>query len=71
MALVRARRTTAVDRFAIELPALCFGDVGAAFPALAIALAARAFERGYAKGEVALVCASGDAGERGGVVVSG
>jgi 3-oxoacyl-[acyl-carrier-protein] synthase I len=64
MAVVRTRARAAVDRLDMQLPALWFGDVGAAYPALAMALAARAFVRGYAPGPVALVCASSDGGER-------
>jgi 3-oxoacyl-[acyl-carrier-protein] synthase I len=71
MAQVRARRTAALDRLHPELVVLGFGDVGAAFPILAMALAGRAFERGYGRGPLALVCTSADGGERAAFTVHG
>lgn len=43
-------------------PALSFGDTGAAATALSICMVVRAFERGYAQGDSALVWASGPRG---------
>jgi len=45
-------------------PAAAFGDTGAASGALALCLAATAFERRYAPGAIAAVLSSGDAGDR-------
>lgn len=50
-------------------PADCLGDVGAAFVPMATALAARAFARGYAGGQI-LVVASSEKGERAAMVVA-
>jgi 3-oxoacyl-[acyl-carrier-protein] synthase I len=64
MALVRTEPRDAIERLRPELVALTFGNVGAAFPVLSIALATRAFDRGYARGDTALVCTSSDGGLR-------
>jgi 3-oxoacyl-[acyl-carrier-protein] synthase-1 len=50
-------------------PAASFGDVGAATGAVAVVMAARAFERGYAPGEAALVLLASERGGRGAVLV--
>ncbi len=50
-------------------PADCWGDVGAAFAPMAVALGARAFARRFAGGGSILVAASGDRGERGAFVL--
>jgi 3-oxoacyl-[acyl-carrier-protein] synthase-1 len=47
------------------LPAASFGDTGAATGAVATCMAARAFERGYAPGDAALIGLSSESGERG------
>lgn len=63
MALVRVRQKLALE-LVPELVTLCFGELGAPYPLLSIALAASAFARGYARGRVVLVCSSSDSGER-------
>lgn len=70
MAVVRARRhaPSGLDKLALELPLAFVGDVGAAYPLLALAFATRAFVRGYAPGAVAIVCSSSDAGPRAAIV---
>ena len=50
-------------------PAADVGDTGAAAPMVALALAARAFERGYAPAPTALVLAADDTGGRGSIAV--
>jgi len=45
-------------------PADSFGDIGAATGAAHLCIAARAFQRGYARGEAILVCNSSEGGER-------
>ena len=52
-------------------PADCWGDVGAASALLAAVLATIAMRKAYANGEVSLVWASSDAGERGAAVLIG
>jgi 3-oxoacyl-[acyl-carrier-protein] synthase-1 len=69
-ALVRARVSVPIERLRPSLPAMWFGDVGAAYPVLAMGLAARAFARGYARGPLAVVCTSADAGARAALVMS-
>ncbi|WP_437566361.1 hypothetical protein [Sorangium sp. So ce542] len=64
MALVRAQSARALDGWAREMPAASFGDTGVASSILAAALATRAFARGYAVGDRALVIASGEGPER-------
>ena len=51
-------------------PADCIGDVGAASCPLLIGMAVSAFERGYARGDTALVFCSSDGGLRGGVCLA-
>lgn len=50
-------------------PAECTGDVGAASGALQLAVAARAFARGYAPGDRALLLSGSDDGSRGACIV--
>lgn len=50
-------------------PADCLGDVGAATGPALLAIAARAFERGYAVGDVLPVITSSESGERAAVAV--
>ena len=52
------------------LPIVCTGDLGAAMPALQIALAAKALQRGYAGGSSVLVTSSEPAGAVGAAVVA-
>jgi 3-oxoacyl-[acyl-carrier-protein] synthase-1 len=51
-------------------PADCWGDVGAASAPLGVLLAVIALQKAYAKGDVALVWASSDTGERGAALVT-
>jgi 3-oxoacyl-[acyl-carrier-protein] synthase-1 len=57
------------DEIVLWHPADCIGDVGAASGVVLAVVAARAFQRGYAPEEKALLWASSDGGERAGVVV--
>ena len=50
-------------------PGDCWGEVGAAFGALAAVLVARSFVRGYARGQTAMVLAASDAGLRGALLL--
>ena len=52
-------------------PADCWGDVGAASAPLFLVLAVVAFNKAYALGDVSLVWASSDTGERGAALVVG
>ncbi|MFV1951430.1 MAG: hypothetical protein ACC630_05685 [Nitrospinota bacterium] len=53
----------------LQHPADCIGDVGAASGGVYIALASRAFQRGYAPSDKVLLWASSDDGERAAVVL--
>lgn len=65
-----ALRTPQAWKFDVyEAPADCWGDVGAAFGALATVLAVQAFSRHYARGPRALVMAGSDGGLRGAMVL--
>jgi 3-oxoacyl-[acyl-carrier-protein] synthase-1 len=68
-ALCAMRLQHALRDAAYEAPADCWGDVGAASPALACALATEAWARHYAQGPRALVWASSDGGLRGAAVL--
>jgi 3-oxoacyl-[acyl-carrier-protein] synthase-1 len=52
-----------------KAPSTCWGDVGAASGVLGGVLAVRAFARGYARGERAMVIAGSDGGLRGAMVL--
>lgn len=67
--LVRARSTTRIENWSQQIPALNFGETGAASPLLALSLAARAFSRSYAPGRHALLLVSSDDGHRAGMVL--
>jgi 3-oxoacyl-[acyl-carrier-protein] synthase-1 len=62
--LVRARRSSRLDRWALELPGVAFGETGTASPLLSVLLAARAFTRGRLPGDRALVAVVGEDGLR-------
>jgi len=64
------------DRFAVgEVPlwlhATSFGETGAAAGALAVCVAAKAFQRSYAPGECALISLASDSGARAALVLEG
>jgi 3-oxoacyl-[acyl-carrier-protein] synthase-1 len=63
-ALVHARRSSRLDLWVHEIPALAFGETGAASPLLAVVLAARTFARSRASGDRALVAVVGEDGHR-------
>lgn len=63
-ALTRARAACAVGDWTQHFPAASFGDTGATAPILAVCLAARAFSRGYASGQSAVVLLTCDDGTR-------
>jgi 3-oxoacyl-[acyl-carrier-protein] synthase-1 len=67
--LLRARDTCRIDTWAPSIPAVSFGETGAASPLLALCLAARAFARGYGRGHHALLLVSGDDGHRAGMML--
>lgn len=62
MALTRMHAS--VEGWVSEMPAASFGDIGIAAPFLSAMLATRAFVRGHAVGDRALILASGDGSER-------
>jgi 3-oxoacyl-[acyl-carrier-protein] synthase-1 len=64
-AIVRLRAQGLLNDWSDEVSVLSFGEIGAASPVLALVLAARAFARGYARGDTALVLSSDDGGNRG------
>jgi len=53
----------------VRLPAVSFGDVGAASSLVGVCVAARAFARRYALGQRAVICSMSDCGEVSAVVV--
>jgi 3-oxoacyl-[acyl-carrier-protein] synthase-1 len=63
-ALVRFQARNALQGWRHVIPAEGFGDTGAASGALAVALATRAFVRGYAHGRHALIMITEENGER-------
>ena len=69
-ALVRLRSAVDLGHLPLWLPALSFGETGAASGALAVCLAARAFERGYAPGGHALVWLASENGARGAITLT-
>jgi 3-oxoacyl-[acyl-carrier-protein] synthase-1 len=68
-ALVRLRENFGDVPFDTWLPAQSFGETGAAAGALAIAVAARASERGYAPGPSALIVLASESGRRAAVLL--
>lgn len=68
-ALVRTRPRYDLRRWKLEIPALSFGDTGAAGTLLAAGLALRAFARGYAPDDTCLLLVSSDTEESGAVVL--
>lgn len=68
LALLRIQEHV-VDGTAYHLPVSCWGDVGAASGALFVALAARAWSRGYARGNSALAWAGSESGLRAALVL--
>lgn len=68
-AVVRVQRDVAIGDLPLWLPAVTFGETGAAAGALATCIVTRAFERRYAPGAQALICLASDSGARGSVLV--
>lgn len=68
-AQMRIQSAQSLDGWALELPAASFGDTGAASAMLAAGLSARAFARGHAVGDRAIVLSSSDGPERLALVV--
>lgn len=64
-ALVRILPNYNLDDWKFEIPALSFGDTGAASGLLAACLAARALSKGYCFGDKSIITISSDQGERG------
>jgi 3-oxoacyl-[acyl-carrier-protein] synthase-1 len=62
MLCARLQELEPVELADLWVPALCFGDAGAATGLAAIAMAVRGFERGYAPGDMALVICGSDGG---------
>jgi 3-oxoacyl-[acyl-carrier-protein] synthase-1 len=63
-ALVRLRARCRLDAWMHATPAVSFGDTGLVSPLLALCLAARAYVRGYAVGDVSLILGCAEAGHR-------
>lgn len=63
--IVRLQSDYGFGDLPLWLPAASFGETGAATGPLAICMAARGLERGYAPGNRAMVCLSSDCGLRG------
>jgi 3-oxoacyl-[acyl-carrier-protein] synthase-1 len=68
-ALVRLHNDYHIGDLPLWLPAISFGETGAATGALAVCLTVRGFERGYAPGDSALVWLASDNGNRGAIVL--
>jgi hypothetical protein len=68
-ALVRVRRNFEIGGLPVWLPAVNFGETGAAAGAVAVCLATRAFERRYSPGPRALICLASDSGHRASLIV--
>lgn len=66
--LFAMRASAALRSLDYEAPSNCWGDVGAAFGALATVIAAQSFARRYARGPRALVMAGSEGGLRGAVL---
>jgi 3-oxoacyl-[acyl-carrier-protein] synthase-1 len=67
--LLRLRRTHDISDLPAWLPSLAFGDTGAAFGCVSIAMLVRSWARRYAPAPEALVCLQDDVGGRGVVPV--
>lgn len=68
-AAVRLRDESAIAHWPAWFPAISFGDTGAAAGAVGVAVAARAFARGYAPASAALVWLSSESGEKGAIAI--
>ena len=68
-ALVRASSHYLLSDWKLEIPALSFGETGAASGMIAICLAFQAFSRGYLFGDKALVVMSSEQGHSGAIVL--
>lgn len=66
---VAMRTPTLWKTLTYEAPGDCWGDVGAAFPPLAAALAVQSYARNYARGPRALVMAGSESGMRGALLL--
>ncbi|WP_437963988.1 beta-ketoacyl synthase N-terminal-like domain-containing protein [Sorangium sp. So ce260] len=70
-ALMRLRGETDVGGLPCWFPAESFGDTGAASAAMALCMAVRAFERGYAPAPRCVIWMSSEGGAKGAVVLHG
>jgi len=68
-ALIRLAPDYDLREWRVEIPALSFGDTGAASGLLSICLAAKAAERGYLTGETCLVNVSSDLRHSGAIIL--
>jgi 3-oxoacyl-[acyl-carrier-protein] synthase-1 len=68
-ATVRVRQNFDVGSLPVWLPAVNFGETGAAAGAVAVCVATRAFERHYEPGPQALVCMASDTRSRASLIV--
>jgi 3-oxoacyl-[acyl-carrier-protein] synthase-1 len=66
-ALVHLRSSHSISPTGAVLNAMSFGDIGAASGLVAVATATRAFVRGYAKSDTALVAVSSESGAKGAI----
>lgn len=69
LALVRTMGDCQIAAWSTYVPAMSFGETGTASPLLALCLAARAFLRGYSKGQHALILSASDDAHRAGMVL--
>ncbi|WP_438031670.1 beta-ketoacyl synthase N-terminal-like domain-containing protein [Sorangium sp. So ce204] len=70
-ALMRVREKIDIGGLSCWFPATSFGDTGAASAAMALCMAARAFERGYAPARRCVIWMSSEGGAKGAVVLHG
>jgi len=68
-AQVRLQRLIDFSASKVVLPAISFGDIGAAAPAAGLCIAARSFARSYAAGSQAIVASVSDRGAVGALVI--
>jgi len=68
-ALVRLNADYQIGNLPLWFPAISFGETGATTGVLAICLAVKGFERGYARGGSALLWQASDSGYRGAIVL--
>ena len=68
-AMIQLHRCCRIDDKPLWLPAVSFGEVGAATGAVAICMAVRGFERDYGYGQTVLLWLASENGERGAIIL--